>query len=156
MEITKNEITKISKKFKIPEKNILDFLEEEERLLQLTHLKESFLTADSHTKISISKKWYAKCKNFHEFEEFYVVAYTKETTDKFFLDWLTAATSYKEHRDVYLCVLQEDTTLAAKVLKAWNDQAESLEDIREAMSYLEKDSDDYKAGMKKIMKIYKG
>lgn len=157
MEITKNEITKISKKFKIPEKNILDFLAEEDRLLKLASLKQSFLNeSNSKTKIPVTKEWLIRCKTFNDFEEFYVIAYIKKMSDIFFPDWLAAAMGYKEHRDVYLCALEEDATIAKKLLKAWNEQADSLEDIREAMSYLEKDSDDYKTGMKKIMKIYKG
>lgn len=157
MEITKMEITKISKKFKIPEKSILDFLEEEERLLQLAFLKQSFLNEPAlKTKITIAKEWYTKCKTYTDFEEFYVMADIKKVTNNFFFDWLAASKGYKENRDVYLCALEEDVVMAKKLLKAWNDQAESLEDIREAMSYLEPDSDDYKVGMKKIMKIYKG
>lgn len=155
MELTKKEIAKISKNFKIPEQDIINFLTTEEKKERCIAARQSFLEAENEaSQKAASKKWYAECHSFSDFEEFYVMV-GSQISKNFFFDWLSAAKDYKEKRDVYLCARDEDQELAGQLLKIWNNQAISLEDVREAMSYLDKNSEDYKLGLKKIMNIYK-
>ena len=74
MELTKSDIRKISKAFKITEESIKQFLQEEERLLRIRSFKESFLKITTPTdQILILKDWESDCKKFHDFEEFYII-----------------------------------------------------------------------------------
>lgn len=149
------EIKKISRKFKIPENDIITFLADEDRLLSLSSLKESFLKEkDDGEKINILQKWSKECKNFCDFEDFYVIVSTEQITEQFFFDWLKTGKNYKERRDVYHCIV-ENENLRKRFVKAWIEVAEELEDIREAMSYSDKNREEYRSGIKKITLIYK-
>lgn len=157
MELSRTEVKKISKKFRIPEKDILDFLAEEEKLLRISILKQSFLEqSEAIAKIAIIKKWQYECKNFSDFEELYISAESNLITEDFYFDWLKSTRNYWEKKEIYSCVLKEISLASLKEFVAeWINQAESLEDLREAMSHTDSESDDYKIGLKKIIKIYK-
>lgn len=154
-ELTATEIKKISKKFKIPENDILDFLAEEERLLRLSFLIQIYLEEKKTEKqITTLKEWVDNCKNFSEFEELYVLVGREQLTENFFFKWINSTKSYKEKREIYSCVSAEKD-LAARLIKIWINNASDLEDIREAVSHTEENSEDYKNGIKKIIEFYK-
>ena len=155
MELTIIEIRKISRKFKIPEKDIIDFLADEDRIIKISSLKESFLREkNKENKIIISLEWTKECKKFADFEEFYVITELEQTTEQFFFAWLESCQNYKERREVYLCIA-ENMDLKPKFIKAWIEMANSLEETREAMAYAFEDSEEYKLGIKKIINFYK-
>jgi Mg2+ and Co2+ transporter CorA len=153
MELTIKEIDRISKEFKIHKQEILDFLAEEERLMQIEIFKNLFTKNQNPEKIT--EQWLSYCRNFGDYEEFYVIVNKNFITENFFFDWMTASKNYKERREVYACAKQEKPLITKALLKKWIDQAEKLEDIREAMKHLEPNSDDYKIGTRKIINIYK-
>lgn len=160
MEITTAEIKKISKKYKIPEKDIIYFLAEEERLIRLEDRKKQFFEKGSicqkTMRINFLRLWQNECKKFSEFEELYVNAEIYELGENFFFDWLKSTENYAEKKEIYSCVTKElDESIRKKFVKTWIDHATSLEDIREAMSHADNDSEDYKNGLQKIIKIYK-
>ncbi len=154
MELKESEIDKISKKFKVPKKDILDFLIEEERIERFLSLKRSFLENDSAIgRAEILKNWLKSCKSFHDYEEIYVILEPENIPAEFFENWLRLCRGYKEKRDVYLCLVG-DEDLKKRFIKIWIEGADSLEDVREAISHATKDSDEHKAGIKKIIKKY--
>lgn len=154
MELKESEIDRISKKFKISKKDILDFLAEEERTDRLLSLKKSFFDEKNKAdKAEILKDWLKNCRNFHDYEEIYVVLDPSEIPTGFFEDWLRSCQGYKEKRDVYSC-LTGDNDLEKRFISIWIEGADSLEDVREAISHTSKESDEYKAGIRKIIKKY--
>jgi hypothetical protein len=154
-ELTATEIKKISKKFKIPEKDIIDFLAEEDRLLRLSSLRQAYLEGEKTKKqVTALKEWVDNCQTFSEFEEIYVLVGREQLPEDFFFKWINSTKSYKEKREIY-SVVSAEKNLAAKLIKVWIDNASNLEDIREAVSHTEKDSEDYKNGIKKIIEFYK-
>ncbi len=153
MELTTQEIKKISREFRIPEAAIQKLLADEERLQKIMAIKNDFLQAKSaKEKLRLLSDWIDLCLNFSEFEEIYVARDYQTLGFSFFEKWIKAASSYKEKREVYNCLTtdEEKTSLA----KIWLVSASAVEDIREAMSYLDKNSDEYRLGIKKIMKSY--
>lgn len=154
-ELTATEIKKISKKFKIPEKDIMDFLAEEERLLRLSSFRQSCLEEkEAEKRATALKEWVDNCISFSEFEEVYILSGREQLAEDFFLRWMNSTKSYKEKREIYLCISTEKAW-AARLIKAWIENPSNLEDIREAVSHTEKDSEDYKNGIKKIIEFYK-
>ncbi len=155
MELTIIEIGKISKKFKIPEKDIIDFLADEDRMIKISSLKESFLREkNKKNQIRISQEWTKECKKFGDFEEFYIITGLEQTTEQFFFAWFKSCQDYKERREVYLCIA-ENKDLRPKFVKAWIEMANSLDETREAMTHAFKDGEEYKLGIKKIINLYK-
>lgn len=157
MELTIVEIEKISRKFKIPKKDIIYFLTNEERLLQISSLKKAFLEEpDAKNKIEILRKWQGECRNFCDFEELYVNVESDQIPETFYISWMNSTKNYKEKREIYSCTLKENGWVAGEeFVKHWINQASSLEDIREAMSHASNESEEYKSGLKKIIAIYK-
>lgn len=156
MEITNIEIAKISKKFKIPAQDIINFLAQEEKLEKLEKARSSFL---SQEKLEWAHIWLQACYRFCDYEEFYVIGPKALITEKFFIDWLSSANDYKERRDSYRCAIEELPSAKDTLLSVWMDKViaiNSLEDIRQVMSYLDNGSECYKRGIKKIIEIYKG
>lgn len=154
MELSAAEIKKISKKFNIPEGDLLDFLANEERLLRIELLKNDYLQQKKKgVKIEISKKWAEECKEFAEFEDFYLTVDDQFPKD-FFFSWLAACVDYKERRDAYLC-LPKNFEFKEKFLNNWIEDAKNIEDVRTAMAYADKGSSLYLLGIKKITNIYK-
>jgi hypothetical protein len=157
MELSKTDVKKISKEFRIPEKDILDFLAEEEKLLRISTLKQSFSEqSEAIAKIAIIKEWQYECKNFSDFEELYINVEDNLITEDFYFNWLKSTKNYWEKKEIYSCALKEISLASVKkFVEEWINQAESLEDLREAMSHTNSESDEYKIGLKKIIKIYK-
>lgn len=154
MELTALEIKKISKKFGIPEIGILNFLAEEDRKLHFLSQKEAYMKMPNKTAGDKELELLIRsCKNFCEYEEIYVIA-NQKLADVFFLDWLKSCKNYLEKREVYSCV-DEKSDLKQKLAICWMGTAEALEDVREAMTHFDKNSEWYKIGLRKIMNIYK-
>lgn len=153
MELKLTEIKKISREFRIPEAAIQKLLADEERLKNITAIKNDFSQAESASEKSrLLSDWIDLCLTFSEFEEIYVTSDYETLNFSFFEKWINASGSYKEKREVYNCLTtdEEKTSLA----KIWLVRASAVEDIREAMSYLDTNSDEYRMGIKKIMKSY--
>jgi hypothetical protein len=155
MELTEQEIRKISRKFNINEKDIIGFLADEEHAAQIYHLKESFMREnDEKVRIKILTDWRSQCKKYSDFEDLYIIIPGEFVDEQFFLDWLKVGTDYRERRNVYQCAVGNEN-LRQRLIGAWIEIASDLEDIREAMSYVGQDTKEYKTGLKKITNIYK-
>lgn len=154
MEITETELKKISRVFRIPEKTLSDFLQEEERKDKLEDLKKRVIESDGKAPDHLIRAWQEICKTWSEFEELFIMCEPDLKKEKFFLAWLRSSSYYKEKRDVYLC-LREDPILAHKFITVWIEEATTPEDIQEAISHLSKDDELYTKGVKKIIKTYR-
>jgi hypothetical protein len=154
MELSAKEVNKISKKFKVPEIDILNFLAEEERLIQLSNSKKLCLEATINPQKKLLKQWQENCKNYSEFEDLYVNIKREQLSDQFFFDWMSSTKDYREKREIHSCVINE-VELAKKIAIFWIENATALVDIREAMSHVGKDSAEYKLGLKKVINDYR-
>ena len=153
MEITETELKKISRVFRIPEKTLSDFLQEEERKDKLEDIKKRVIASNGQVLEEV-RAWQNACQTWNEFEEFFILCEPDLKQEKFFFDWLRSSSYYKEKRDVYLC-LRGDPILAHKFITAWIEEANTPEDIQEAISHLSKDDELYTKGVKKIIKTYR-
>lgn len=153
MELTPTEIKKISREFRIPEAAIQKILADEERLQKIMAMKKEFSQAQStNEKSRLLASWIDLCLTFSEFEEIYVTNDYETLGFSFFEKWLKASGGYKEKREVYNCLTTNEEK--ASLAKLWLLSASATEDIREAMSYFDKNSDEYRLGIKKIIKSY--
>lgn len=154
MELTAQEIKKISKGFKIPEKALIDFLAEEDRIMEISFAKEAVIKNSPDFDPQKVKQWLDLCQNFSEFEDFYIIAENQVPVEEFFLNWMKACTYYKERREV-LSYAPDNKTLRKKLIETWVTDAINDAEIREAISHTDKGDEIYSLGIKKIYKLYK-
>ncbi|MDD3711529.1 MAG: hypothetical protein PHP37_02955 [Patescibacteria group bacterium] len=148
MEITITDIKKISKKFRIKEEDLINFIKNEERRDSIVEMRKKFL---KEGKREILVEWAKFCAEFSEFEEVYVL-FAEEIYDDFFINWVRSGKSYIERRVVLNCLPEENERLKKIIIKEWMDISKETEEIREIMSHLDPEEDLYKIGLKKIIK----
>lgn len=155
MEISKQDIKKISNEFKIPEKDILNFLAETDHADIIISLKKTYLKEKKgDNKKYLANSWQKECQTYGDFEDCYVSTEPQHIEEGFYLAWFKSCKYYTEKREVYSCVKNHEK-LRQEIIIHWINFSTDLEDVREAISYVNKESAEYKIGIRKIINFYK-
>ena len=155
------DIKKIAKKFNIPEKEIIEFLENESAndintaiLEKISNKKKEFLSAKLDTeKKTLFNDWLSLCKNFEHFEDLFM--YTKNLQDETMVlgAWIKSCKEARQAKEVFLCS-SENSPIKSELLKTWIVLSKQLEDVREAKNYAKPDTENYNLAIKKIIKLF--
>lgn len=153
----KRQILKISKHFKVSEKEILNALKESEAPYKNTNfgrLKNNFLlVVNNRLHKKLLKDWLNTCTNFNEVEEIFVYVEGISEETLVIRHWLKFCETTKQAKEVFMSS-PKDRLLLSEIIRTWINLSNNLEDVREANKYTEQGSDENKLAIKKIIKFY--